>query len=206
MKENERNKVEYEGEEQMNGLQQGNCIINLPHLRHLPPALCAGSYRESHYEKINCSREPAECPSVTSLMFQHKSNHLRVCNVNSGTHSLCCFTQSFRFAVFRQMLLTVWFLFFSSILVDLCGPCCHIFMPFIMNKVDDLAHSVFWFSIKTKFNFEICILVAARWHSGKLCCVSASASGFCLCGSFSCPPLKLVSFLWVLWFPPAPKL
>lgn len=80
----------------------GNCVINLPHLWHPPRALGVGSYGASHYEKTDCGREPAECPSVTSLMFQGKGNHLYVSSVNSAcTENHSCFNQSFRFAVLR---------------------------------------------------------------------------------------------------------
>lgn len=86
----------------MNGLQQGNCVINLPHLWHPPRALSVRSFEESYYEKTNCGTEPAECPSVTSLMFQGKGDDLYERSVNSAcTDSPRCFNQSFRFAVLR---------------------------------------------------------------------------------------------------------
>lgn len=123
----------------MNGLQQGNCVINLPHLWHPPRALSVGSYGKSHYEKINCGAEPAERPSVTSSMFQAKGNRLYVSSVNSAcTDCHFCFNHSFRFAVLRWS--KGWFLFFSTMSVNFYGPYCHVQMAFIINKVGDLAN------------------------------------------------------------------
>lgn len=113
----------------MNGLEQCNCVINLPHLWHPPRALSVGSYGESHYEKTDCGREPAEYPSVTSLMFQGKGNHLRVSSVNQAR------THTATFALIRHLDLQYsgschlkysFCFFFSSTSVDFCGQCCHV--------------------------------------------------------------------------------